>query len=289
MALFDDNDKCEINQIELLNNFKDAYDVSFEDYEDIPDIISDAYENIFNILHTQYIYKMDCLATNPKLHLVDILSSRGFKVNYKPSLEIEAINTTNKAIKKEIKEELLENFDITNEKYAKVNKILKIPEEHLEEYKEIIIDPYTLQKHFNYCSFFYQDISILQNKLMDGTDYDIKKMHSVKTKILFMDKLEKMLKIPKRQPNKYIPNKDELKAEDKEFVESNYKNLFERSKCEIATFNDAYTIYTKAINYVCGTVGERKKKQVNNERFKILMLDDSKVEYHKQLYGFRHK
>jgi len=289
MALFDDADKCEVNQVEILNNFKDAYDVSFEDYEDIPDILTEEYENIFNVLHTQYIYKMDCLATNPKLHLVDILSSRGFKVNYKPSIEMEITNSAiNKEVKEEIKAELLEEFDITDEKYAKLNKILKVPEEHLEQYKELFINKYELQQHFNYCAFFYQDISIIQNKLMDGSDYDIKKMTNVKTKILFMDKLEKMLKIPARQPYQYVPNKAELKAEDKVFVESNYKNLFERSKCNISTFNDAYTIYTKAITYVCGNIGERKKKQVNKERFKNLLLDSGKVEFHKRLYDFRH-
>ena len=289
MAMFDDTDKCEINQVEILNNFKDAYNVSFEDYEDIPDILTDAYENIFNVLHTQYIYKMDCLATNPKLHLVDILSSRGFTVKYKPSIEMETTNALiNKEMKADIKDELLENFDITNEKYAKVNKILKVPEEHLEEYKEIIIDPYQLQKHFNYCSFFYQDISILQNKLMDGTDYDIKKMTSVKTKILFMDKLEKMLKIPARQPYEYVANKDVLKAEDREFVEKNNKSLF-NSKAKVTTYNDAYTVYTKAIKNVCGDLGERKKKQTNNMRFKNLLLDDDKVGFHKRLYDFRHQ
>ena len=288
MALFDDNEQCEINQVEILNNFKDAYNVSFENYEDIPDILTDEYENIFNVLHTQYIYKMDCLATNPKLHLVDILESRGFKVNFKPSIVMETVNSDNKRIKEDIKEVLLEEFDITNEKYAKLNEILKIPEEHLEEYKELFINKYELQKHFNFCAFFYQDISIIHNKLSNNSEYDIMKMKSVKSKILFMDKLEKMLKIPARQPFEYIASKDKMNTEDIEFVKSNYKNLFNRGKCKVETYNDAYTIYTKAIKNVCGELGERKKKQTNKVRFKNLLLDDDKIGFHKRLYDFRH-
>ena len=287
-AVFDDAEQCEMNQVETLGTFKDAYNVSFEDYEDIPDILNDEYENIFNVLHTQYVYKMDCLATNPKLHLVDILESRGFEVNFKPSFVKETTNAINKVVKEDIQAELLEGFDINDEKYAKINKILKVPEEYLEEYKELFINKYELQKHFNYCAFFYQDISIIQNKLLDTVEYDIKKMKSVKTKILFMDKLEKMLKIPARQPFEYIASKDKMNTEDIEFVKSNYKNLFNRGTCKVETYNDAYTIYTKAIKNVCGELGERKKKQTNKVRFKNLLLDDDKIGFHKRLYDFRH-
>ena len=288
-ALFDDNDKCENYQVTILNNFKDAYEINFDDIEDIEDIDNGDFEDVFNILHTKYIYKIDCLTTNPKLHLIDILTSRGFTVEFNPCIHPEITNEKiNKAITEEIKAERLKDFDITNEKYAKLNEILKVPEEHLEAYKGLFIDPYELQRHFNYCSFFYQDISILYNKLIDGSDYDIKKVRSIKTKILFMDKLEKILNIPTRQPNQYIPNRNELKPEDKEYIEKNYKNLFERQKCKVTIYNDAYTIYTKAINSVCGNIGERKKKQINKERFKVLMLDSEEVEFHKKLYEFRH-
>ena len=288
MALFDDNEECDINQTELLNEFKESYDVSIDDYADMPTAVMASYEEIFNQLHTQYLYKMDCLTTNPKLHLISILNTRGFDINYEIQLTREETNKLSKDAKEQLKQEEIDNFNIEDDKHQKLNKILRIPEDKVEEYKDMFINQYSLQAHFNYSMFFFKDTSEIQERIRDVREFDIKKMSNSKSKVLFLDRLEKVLNIKDRDPESYnptsevFPNKNAL-----DIMNTTYSSLFARSKSTAKTYNDLYKLYTKGIKNLCHEVGPTKKTQINKVRIPLQTVDKKIYDYHYQLFLLR--
>jgi len=288
LALFDDNTTCEINQGELLQSFNDNYEITFDDYEDYENIDNSVYEDLFNHLHTQLLYKMDCLKTNPKLHLLKILKSRGFNVEYEILAIKNATSALTKELKAEIKEEKYENFSIEDEEHKDLNNILRIPVKKADKYKDLFLNQTELQHHFNYCSYFFQDIQNVEEHLRNTKEFNVVKMKGLKSKIVFFDKIEKMLKIKNRKPSTYKPIQTDIKPADKEYINTQYPALFKK-KSSIKTYTDIYNMYTKGLRALCGSVGPTKKTQINNKRFQLLTLDDKTTKYHKKVYNYRHK
>jgi hypothetical protein len=65
-------------------------------------------------------------------------------------------------------QEKIENFDITNEEYSKLNEILKVDEANADEFKMYFIDDKLLHRHWNISTMFFQkDIA----KKFDDFDY----------------------------------------------------------------------------------------------------------------------
>ena len=286
IALFDDNNKCEVSQSKLLQNFNNMYEITFDDYEEDEISIKEDHEEIFNHLNTSLVYKMDCLNTNPKLHLINILKSRGFDVRYTITIERDE-SIDNKDIREEIKQEKLESFTLEDTRHKELNEILRIPTKKVEPYKELFINKTELTKHFNYCSYFFKDIANIEEHIRTSPEFNILKMKGTKSKVVFLDKLEKMIKMKKRQPETFKPRNKKISDTDCEYIKTQYKALF-RNTCNVKTDLDIYKIYTKGLRSLCGNIGKTTKTQINKERFQLLKLDKEINNYHSTLYEFRH-
>ena len=286
-STFDNGSICTQEQAQLLQTFTNVYDVSFDDYdEDEVSIVGDN-EDIFNHIHTSLVYKFDCLRTNTKLHLINILRSRGFNVEYTIKLERDEQSKINKDIKEEIKNDKYENFTLEDEKNKDLNSMLRIPITEVNDYKELFIEQTQLMQHFNYCSFFFKDINNIEENLRASKEFNIVKMKGTKSKLVFLDKLENMIKMKKRKPETFEPKPTKkIKADKCEFIQTQYKALF-NGKCSIKNDVDIYNVYTKGLKSLCGDIGTKKKTQINKSRFQLLSLDDTKKAYHSTLFDYR--
>ena len=95
-------------------------------------------ENLFNMLYTDYKYKMDCFNTNKAVHFKNLLYNRGFNIIY--NLQI-----TEKPDKKEIGEIILnwklEEFNIDSPHLISFNeKYLNLTNTQLIDIKDLFID-----------------------------------------------------------------------------------------------------------------------------------------------------
>jgi hypothetical protein len=157
-----------------------------------------------------------------------------------------------------------------------------------DEYKDLFLSSYELTNHFNLCLYYYKDASNIEDRLRNTKEYDIKKMTNSKSKIMFLHECEKMLKLDKFKPNEYIPNNDIIESDKIDYMNKQYKALFNRrGNTTVKTYDDVYSTYIKGVRSLCGEVGKFKKTQINKKRISILNLNNDIMTYHKQANDFR--
>tara|TARA_R100000654_G_scaffold24805_2_gene47984 strand:+ start:669 stop:3713 length:3045 start_codon:yes stop_codon:yes gene_type:complete len=99
-------------------------------------------------------YCRDAHDTNKFGHFIKIITDRGFIFNkqYKKNYK----DTTGTKLKKENEKVKLERFNPKAEYVVKANEILRVPEEKIDEYKEIFIDTYKISTHLNIKDYFFE-------------------------------------------------------------------------------------------------------------------------------------
>ena len=112
---------------------------------------SDDYINL--LVH--YRYCKDAHNTNKFAHFINLIKQRGFIFNaqYK---KVERGGNRLKQLE-ENREIKLENFDATADYVQRTNEVLKVPQDKIEDYKEIFIDNYKVKEHLNIKDYFLTD------------------------------------------------------------------------------------------------------------------------------------
>ena len=256
--------------------------------EDVDEQLYSVYEETLN----KYTFNNYCYRSNKFAHFIDLLMSRGFKVD----LNNKFLKVNDKKVgqlKKCLKADKIEQFNILN--YPKVHKILKVPDDRINEYMEYYIDPFKLTKHFNMMHMINREPDDIRFDMDRNHDYKVNKIKVDKTKILYLKKLKSF--ISDNQDFKMITVDRDISPEDRKILFEEYciifrnrsvKKTFDRDpdigyhliKMYKELFGDE-VVDSERVNLSKDKSGKRKKeiKYTFNEEV---------LNKHAVLYGFRH-
>lgn len=138
------------------------------------------------------LYNEDCQSTNKFCHFKLLLDERGFveqnkKVNKTDKNNLKKI--TDKQTELEIK-----NFDIEKPKYQKINEILHIPKDKINEYIDLFVNEGSLNKYLNIKRYLLSSSKILDLMLKERKEFGINKVQSSFYKIELLQEFIKKCK-----------------------------------------------------------------------------------------------
>ena len=145
-----------------------------------------------NTLH-RIEYDKKCYSSNPYAHFKKIIKERGiedidlYKNTYSGSFQVDK-----KDLKNQTLQDTIDNFKITDEKYEKINKILKVDEKDSEEFKMFFINEKLLHRHWNVSHMFFKkniDITFDDYDIM-SQNFTINKITKEKTKMKFLQDIK---------------------------------------------------------------------------------------------------
>lgn len=240
---------------------------------------------LFNELFKMNAYKQDCYGTNKFLHFLNILKEKGLTIEMGEPQKLKQVQ--NKALKKELIETRLENFNPESLKVTKLNEYLRIPSDKLDTYKELFVDNTMMQKHFNISSFFFADQTDNLIKLSSRLDFDIAKCKDIKLKLDLLTKMIGTLKLDKMKLDKFVPTGKKL--DDTEKLTKEYLQLFRVRKANLSMDIDT-GMYKEVCNVYRNLFGIIKCKRVKfskTHNINISSIDADSMALHKEIYNFR--
>lgn len=247
---------------ELVKFVQDTYpELQDEEVEDKAEEEMDKVKRIFKRLYRNYLYKIDCYKTNPKIHMIKQLVDSGYDVEY--NLTDTITRCKDKEIKETIKEKQLENFDPESINVKKINKYLDLHDGDIEKYKEYFINKSKLCNLFNFNKFFRQDDKHLLMKAIHKGEFDVINAKSSSRKLVLLNKMIDTLNL-KRTNLEYNIKKTTLEVD----LTDEYRTVYDcqrRSKVDLSTDKGLYyeilkvykSMFGKDIFMTC------KKKKVN--------------------------
>jgi hypothetical protein len=245
-----------------------------------PDIINKQYLNLLK----RFEYNNNCCDTNKYVYFKLLLIKRGFIIK----------TNNNKTNKKELKKLINdlnqvneENFNINHPQVIKINKILKIPEEEIENYKEYFLNDNLLKYHFKLCNYLNNNIDDLNNKLLNNEDFNSKKTISKFMKIRYLKQLHKKLN---SEDNNIFDKEYNLTQDDREKLFNNYNIIF-RNRNKNKNFNndnDFKYYISKIYKNLFGSevLNSKRIKKDNIRKFKYSINQDY-LNKNIDLYNFR--
>lgn len=233
-------------------------------------------------------YKQDCFDSNSFLHFILLLKEKGFIVE-------DIYCKSNKRItnKEEIVDSYLnDNFDINNYNSKKIIHRFNINnEEDILKYKKIIIDSKELIKHNTICKYFFDSPEELNNELKLSNDLLINKIKSKNSKILFIKRFQKDIKLD--TSTKYF----NCISLDKKSASSYYKEynlLFQnnKTKFDLTKKYDIMKLNVKLFrnifneNIIISKYNNKKDNEYYKYSFNQKFIDNVNT-FHRELYNIR--
>ena len=291
--LFIDSKYKTLEDVDIdLKNKKSAYNSLLLEYN--IDLWNDGkinFKKSFYRIFRQHLYIKDMYFTSISKHLLIILENEGFNIHQQEVLSSDKSLADNLLTLCDIKKFKIDNFNITNEQYSKIQKILNIPEDLVKDYIELFIKKDKLNEHFSICDLFFDNITLDKKfkKNIEESEYNKMKQSTTKTKIINsigeLLNIKSVLDIEKYSysKNKKIVISDELKTI--------YKGTFQRFKkfenCK--TSNELMNIYGQLIYDHCGNIISKKQIMKNNKRFYTFSLKKDILNDHRTILNFRNK
>ena len=242
--------------------------------------IYDEYQNLL----VSYTYNDDCYKTNMFSHYRKLLQDRGFILELQVHNKIQ--NDKLKVLTKELKQELYDNFDIKN--YKTIHKILNVPDDLLDTYKEYYIDHNIRLKHFNLCNYKYKIDEKNFILIHDNSDFVNNKFKSTQNKLMFLDKI-------KDTNFNILEPKTDINDNKLELYETEYKKLFrDRSNINFKNKYDLQKIIIKIYKSLFGanivqskTLKKPKNKNGQRKDIRIYNINMDYLNEHINLYQLR--
>lgn len=249
-----------------------------------------------NTLH-RIEYDKKCYSSNPYAHFKKLIGDRGFvDINLYRKSNSASFQVAKDELKNEIKSELERDFDywtsneeypIINEKrFRSINKILKIPDKEIKEYKNYFIDDKVIHKHWNLSTMFFQkDI----DKKFDDFDYSsenftINKITKGKTKLKLLQDIK--IECDCLEPYDILPKK----IFDKKLLDD-YKVIFRsRSKnLKADTIHDCQKIIVTMYKNLFGKfiIDDKYEGAKKKGSKKIYSINKDSIEKDKILFQYR--
>ncbi len=244
---------------------------------------SETNNNKYIDLLTDYEYINSCYNTNKYVHYLKILIDRGFIIQTNKQATIKNISNLLKDLK-QLKED---NFNIDNPTVKKINQILRIPEENIEDYKDYFLNPSLLDSHFNYCKFINNDVELLKDNIINKEEFNSKKTISTNNKILYLKKVIDILNTDYLN----IFNIDiNLTDEQKKTLYNEYNIIFRNrnTKKDFST-NDNIKYYISKIfkNLFNSDIIISTRKTTKTDKKYIYSFNKEFINKNIELYNFR--
>jgi len=242
----------------------------------------ETYKQYFKLI-AYYEYNQKSYNTNKFAHFLNLIDERGF-IRDKTKKFI--TNTKgNREVKEAIQKEKLDNFNLND--YMEINRILKLSEEKAKEHKELFIDKYKLAKHFNLSNFINHSEEKIKNSLLEKLDFNVVKIKSDKSKIIFLKKLKKLFKnddieidskgVSKQQSDKI--NEEYNHYFDKLTKKVDYTEKYECDKLQARIYK---SLFTDGL-----VISEKDNKRGENRGKRHYEIDFDVIEEAKELYNIR--
>ncbi len=239
-----------------------------------------------NTLH-RIQYDSKCYSSNPYAHFKRLIKERGiedidlYKNTYSASFE-----TDKKELKEKTLQEKIDSFDIANEEYSKINKILKLDINNADEFKMYFIDNNLLHRHWNISTMFFQkDIDIkFDNFDYFSENFTTNKITKEKTKLKLLQDMK--IECECLDPYDITPKK----IFDKKLLED-YKIIFRnRSKSLKAdTIYDCQKIIVGMYKKLFGDIIDSKRKKIDGKCKYNYSINNDSIIQDKKLFEIRNK
>ena len=278
-------------QAEFTKTLKEHWDdITAEDNEiEYHDNVEDKIAKFYIYLYSKYTYNNKCYQTNNKIHFVRMLKEKGFimtedKRKYKKG------GLKKKELKQMIQQDLI---DVNNEEkedkmvknmLEKNNEILKIPQDKVEEYADLLTSKNKIQQHFNVCNLLESTEQGLKDEVKEVDDFKIIKDTSSKNKIAFYKKFQEETHTTEKIADCITPvNKTALYDEYLRIFKprNNIKRLDTTHECKKVLHSMGSKLY--GYDYFEQVGRDRKDKK----NYKIYEYNEDFFEYHRQLRKYR--
>jgi hypothetical protein len=240
------------------------------------------YEKFFKLI-SYYEFNQKSYNTNKFSHFLNLIDSRGFVRD--KTIKQKTISKSNRVIKDSIKEDKYENFNL--EDYSKVNDILRMTEEQAENNKDLFIDKYKLTKHFNLCNYVNQNEEKIKETLLNKLDFNIVKIKSDKSKLVFLKRLKKEFKNEEIEIDSKPVSKDVSKK-----INLEYNHYFDKLT-KIPDYTDKYEcdklqarIY-KSLFPDSMVISKKSNKRGETRDKMTYTIDQETIEEHLSIYRIR--
>ena len=288
----------EVNYIFMTNRQTEFTKTLTEHYEDIKaedneieyyDNVSDDIVQFYIYLYSKYTYNNKCYQTNNKLHFIKMLKDKGFNMN-EDNKRYRQGGISKKDLKHIIQQDLI---DVNNEEsddkmiknmLEKNNEILKIPQDKVHEYADLLISTRKIQQHFNVCHLRESTKEDLHNQVTEVNDFKIIKDMSSKNKIAFYKKFQEETNTAQKITDCMIP-------QHKTALYDEYLRIFKpRNKTKsLDTCHECkkvlYSMGTKLYGYDYFQQTGRDRKDKKN--YKQYEYNKDFVIYHETLRQYR--
>jgi hypothetical protein len=230
----------------------------------------ETYNQFFDIL-VFYEYNQKSYKTNPFSHFLNLIDERGFVRD--KSIKNITVNKSDKEVKEAILQKKYDNFKL--EDYDNINKILRLSEEVAQENIELFVDKYKLMKHFNLTNFVNTEEEKIKKNLLERADFNIVKIKSDKSKIVYLKKVKKLfnnedININSQPVSKEVSNKINVEYNhyfDKLTKKVDYTDKYECDKLQARIYRSLFPdslLKTEKIKK-CGSERDKTKYTINEE------------------------
>ncbi len=264
---------------EILTSYNVIYyqnDKKFYNYDD----------SLFYTIYREHLYINDMYKTGICKHFINILEREKFNIIHNSTNDEinKKITCKNTETKKIIKAEKLDNFNETDDNVIKLNKILKLSSEGIQANKELFVDKYLLNKHFNTCILFYKNEINLGVLDSNKNEFDFLKCTENRTKIHLLNVIQDYLGLRSVFDIKNFNqlNHNKINIDD---IKNQYLAIYGKSKkinnCD--SVKKLFDIYIANLKNLCGDVVKSVKKRNGSKLYYYHKIDENKLNYHFQL------
>lgn len=272
--------KCPYNTVhDYLGAMKTAEQLCVEQFE----IMGGECADWFFTLYTGIKYTQQCFETNTRLYFKMLLIENGFTDN--DLLCYSERNADNfKLEKASSKEERIKRLEMENNK---LNEFLKIPDEHVDTYKELFVQRHLFNEHMNVVYLIMKDKQVVYDKIAKGKDFNIAQIHTDYYKVKFV---HKVCDIVGANLDNEFSCQNTPSAEVLQELWNEYVTIF-RVRGKDTTVLNFSQWFQKILKSIIPNLMKtsRKKKQINGVRQWVHShsIEESALQYHRKLHSFR--
>ncbi len=267
---------------------------------------------IFKKIFNQFKYNNDSYSTNPYAHFKVLLQERGFK-------DITKIRLTNEGkLKAKLKEDKERQVNLIHKDIPFVktmNEYIGLPEEEIENHKEIFLDKNYIHRYITARNYLFDkfgeefdpenkkwdqsyedDIerlnnhkSHMKNKLFENQEFNMKKIRTTKSQLIFLDRLKEALNIPDRLKIEGLSVMSEEKAKD--FYDEYKLTFTDRSKSTdnpLLDYHSSQSLVNKIYKKIFGST-PFSVQETSKDGKSIRTYQDGELENMKYLYDVYEK
>jgi len=236
--------------------------------------------NYINLL-SKYTYQNMCYGTNKFAYFLSILEKRGFNITYIYEKTIAQIATE----LKELKNDKLNEFDsdFLSASAQKINEYLHLPDDKIEQYKELFINRQQLDDHFTMCKYLNNNNVDHLEDLIQNKDFNCNKFLSTKMKLIFINNIKKECKcIDGVNLPENITKKNQIKYMNE------YNSIFRNrdKKLNMNSLCDTQKIFIKMLRSTLDNKYIISKRVGKTKKYDYSINKDN-VKYHMNIYKFR--